>query len=179
VPVNLAPPVVILENYDTRRFRVEVVLKSDLSQAAVKNIQIRIGDMDGIFQNTPAPGTPLYPTNATLESILLPANYIRSGLTNVRVEGQEAFNYPNPFNPNKTGTTLVYFSQSVGQANIKIFTITGSLVRTLTDTANAGSNEVAWDGKNGKGQIVRNGVYVAVIKPPAGGKQMVKIAVVK
>jgi hypothetical protein len=42
-----------------------------------------------------------------------------------------------------------------------------------------GSNEVLWDGKNGNGQVVRNGLYVAIIMPPAGGKQVVKIAVVK
>jgi flagellar hook assembly protein FlgD len=52
-------------------------------------------------------------------------------------------------------------------------------VRSLTDAANVGSNEVQWDGKNGKGQIVRNGVYVAIILPPGGAKQTVKIAVVK
>jgi len=44
--------------------------------------------------------------------------------------------------------------------------------------AQAGSNEVEWDGKNGRGQVVRNGVYVAVIQT-GGSKMMVKIAVVK
>jgi hypothetical protein len=179
VPINIVPPSVVPENNGILQFRVEVVLRTDVSQAAVANIQIRIGDMDGIFQNTPLPGTPLFPTNGMFESILLPENYIRSGLTNIREEGQEAFNYPNPFSPKKQPTTLVYFSSSAGQSNIKIFTITGRLVRTITDNANPGSNEVDWDGKNGKGQIVRNGVYVAVIMPPGGSKQMVKIAVVK
>jgi len=42
-----------------------------------------------------------------------------------------------------------------------------------------GSNEVIWDGKNGRGSVVRNGVYVAVIMTQNGSKQMVKIAVVK
>jgi hypothetical protein len=135
--------------------------------------------MDGIFKDTPLPGTPLFPTNGSFASILLPENYVRSGLTNIREEGKEAFNYPNPFSPKEQPTTLVYFSSTAGQANIKIFTITGRLVRMLTDNANPGSNEVDWDGKNGKGQMVRNGVYVAIIMPPGGSKQMVKIAVVK
>jgi hypothetical protein len=37
---------------------------------------------------------------------------------------------------------------------------------------------VVWDGKNGKGQVVRNGVYVAIIKA-GGAKMTVKIAVIK
>jgi hypothetical protein len=168
------------------RFRVYVTIKNDISQAVVPNIQLRIADITGEFQNTPGynpgppiDGTPLYPTNDLLQSILVNPYYIRTSLTNIREEATAAFNYPNPFNPKKQQTNIVYISTSSGQANIKIFTLTGRLVRSLTDTAIVGSNEVSWDGKNGKGQIVRNGVYVAVILPPGGSKQMVKIAVVK
>ncbi|MGQ9615500.1 MAG: FlgD immunoglobulin-like domain containing protein, partial [Spirochaetota bacterium] len=76
-------------------------------------------------------------------------------------------------------TSIVFYSPSAGNATIKIFTITGRLVKTFSVTASSGSNEILWDGKNGRGQVVRNGVYVAVIMSPGGSKQMVKIAVVK
>ena len=68
-----------------------------------------------------------------------------------------------------------------GSVYIKIYTITGRLVRDLSlRTAQPkGSIEVEWDGKNGRGQVVRNGVYVAVIRLKNGRKMMVKIAVVK
>jgi len=159
------------------RLRVYVTLKTDLSQADVANIQLRVADVFGTYVPSLAP---VDPTNDSYESIKLPENYIRSSLTNIREEGADAaYNYPNPFNPRKQTTNIVYYSSSSGQTTIKIFTITGRLVRTLTDAATPDSNEVTWDGKNGRGQIVRNGVYVAVILPPGGSKQMVKIAVVK
>ena len=64
--------------------------------------------------------------------------------------------------------------------SIKIFTLTGRLVRTLSRSGllQNQSQEIEWDGKNGKGQVVRNGVYVAVIQI-GGSRAMIKIAVVK
>jgi len=73
----------------------------------------------------------------------------------------------------------VFYSPVNSQTTIKIFTLTGRLVKTFNVSAVQGSNEVVWDGKNGRGQVVRNGVYVAVIMTQNGAKQMVKIAVVK
>jgi hypothetical protein len=179
VAVAVNTPIVIPAIGGLARFRVYVTIKNDISQAVVPNIQLRIGDILGTFANTGPPPTPIDPTDDLLRSIRVNPYYIRTSLTNIREEETAAFNYPNPFSPNKQQTTIVYFSSSTGQANIKIFTLTGRLVRALTDNANPGSNEVNWDGKNGKGQVVRNGVYVAVILPPGGSKQMVKIAVVK
>ena len=116
----------------------------------------------------------------TLKPLNDPEGFLRSGLTNISVSEEEAaYNYPNPFNPNKQTTRIVYNSNSAGSATIKIFTITGKLVRKLSDNAQSGSNEAVWDGKNGRGQVVRNGVYVAIIMPPSGSNQTVKIAVVK
>jgi hypothetical protein len=171
VPKPPGPPLPIIQ------LKVFVTIRSDLSQADVPNIQLRIADVFGTYEPS---GAPVDPTNDSYDSIKRPENYIRSSITNIKEEGAgAAYNFPNPFSPKKQPTTIVYSSSSTGQTNIKIFTITGRLVRTLTDNANIGSNEVDWDGKNGKGQIVRNGVYVAVIMPPGGAKQMVKIAVIK
>ena len=159
-------------------FNVRVKLRNDISAARVPNIVLRISDVGGYF-----PGPPpviIVPVDENLNPISLPEWYIRSGVTNIRQSGEDAaFNYPNPFNPRRQVTNIVYYSPSNGQAAIKIFTIAGKLVRSLKQNAAAGSNEVQWDGKNGRGQIVRNGVYVAIIMAPGGSKQTVKIAVVK
>ncbi len=157
--------------------RVGVTLKTDISQAAIPNLLLRVGDISGNFLDVPQ--TIIDPTNDNFESIKDPANFIRSGITNVRELAKAAFNFPNPFNPRKQLTTIAFFSPSTGQTTIKIFTITGRLVRTLKGSTVVGSNEIVWDGKNGRGQVVRNGVYVAIIMPPGGSKQTVKIAVVK
>jgi hypothetical protein len=177
--VDVNTPVTIAPNSGVARFRVYATLQTDLSRAVVPNLQVRIGDIVGAFENTGPPLTPVDPTDNFLHSIRNDPYYVRSGLSNIRGADQPAFNYPNPFNPSKRSTNIVYFSEKTGNATIKIFTITGQLVRSLTDAASVGSNEVQWDGKNGKGQVVRNGVYVAVIMPPGGSKQVVKIAVVK
>ena len=110
-----------------------------------------------------------------------PDGFIYSGITNISTDpAASAYNYPNPFNPHRQPTSIVFSSNSTGTTTIKIFTITGKIVRTITDNNTVvGSNEVQWDGKNGRRQTVRNGVYVAVIMPPDGSKYSVKIAVVK
>jgi len=153
---------------DNKTVRISVKLKSDLSAAVINNIMLRIGDVNGEFNTTPA--VPVDPSE----------HYVRSGLTNIKSgQNKAAYNYPNPFNPRNRTTNIVFYSPAAdGSASIKIFTITGRLVKKLSVNAQAGSNEVEWDGKNGRGQVVRNGVYVAVIQT-GGSKMMVKIAVVK
>jgi len=174
--------------------RVSVTI-SDISQAVVPNLLLRLGDVNGTRS-----GLGINPVNNYIDLIPVndPVNYpdylIRSGITNIRSSADKAaFNYPNPFNPRTQTTRIVFYSPVNSQTTIKIFTLTGKLVKifnkifTLTGKlvkifnvqAVQGSNEVIWDGKNGRGSVVRNGVYVAVIMTQNGSKQMVKIAVVK
>ncbi|MFQ6008481.1 MAG: T9SS type A sorting domain-containing protein, partial [Candidatus Zixiibacteriota bacterium] len=67
-------------------------------------------------------------------------------------------NYPNPFNP----TTTISFTLPVsGKAKVEIFNILGALVATPFDgVAQAGTNEVVWDGRNSAGEIVSSGIYL-------------------
>jgi hypothetical protein len=177
VRVDFASPAVQIGVGGNETFRVSLTVSSDLSAAAVENLRLRIRD---VHAENNSSGSVLTPVNASLQSILIDGNYIRSDITQLRDDqGEAAYNYPNPFNPRNQTTTIVYHSPSAGSTTIKIFTLTGRLVRSISHAAAAGSNEVTWDGKNGRGQTVRNGVYVAVIMPPGGTKQMVKIAVVK
>ena len=158
-------------------FRITLKIKDDISSAVILNVQLRIGDVIGVFLPS---GGPVDPVNTDYKPITDPANYLRSSITQIREEEEKAaFNYPNPFNPRKESTTISFYNSGT-KATVKIYTITGKLVRDLTkDTPQtSGSVEVQWDGKNSRGQVVRNGVYVAVIT--AGGtRMMVKIAVVK
>jgi hypothetical protein len=73
-------------------------------------------------------------------------------------------NFPNPFNPE---TTLKYQLGTAAAVDLKIFNVTGQLVRTLVQTIQpAGVHEVVWDGKNELGAAVSSGVYL--IKISAG-----------
>ncbi len=66
-------------------------------------------------------------------------------------------NYPNPFNPS---TQISFTVPTTMKARIEVFNILGNLVATPFDgTAQAGSNTVAWDGRNSAGHSVASGIY--------------------
>jgi hypothetical protein len=94
-----------------------------------------------------------------------------------------AHNYPNPFSAGGEATKIAYFLDAPANVSIKIFSITGDLVHEETipssdPRAQSGPRETTWDGRNDKGEVVRNGVYVCVLN--AGSKSAkFRIAVAK
>ena len=86
-------------------------------------------------------------------------------------------NYPNPFNPN---TTIRYTIPINRRVSIKVYNITGQLVRTLIDNemANAGSHKVVWNGKNNFGRNVSTGIYLYSLEW-AGMKKVKRMTLVK
>jgi flagellar hook assembly protein FlgD len=89
-------------------------------------------------------------------------------------------NYPNPFNPNKEKTKIRY--RLGGEADsvvIRIYDITGALVVELDgETRGEGAsiwdkyNDVQWDGRNGRGDTVKNGVYPFEVRVSSGDKKV-------
>ena len=83
-------------------------------------------------------------------------------------------NAPNPFNP----TTIIRFSlPSANTASLRVFDISGRVVRTLLTAAElpAGSHEAAWDGKDDQGRAVAAGNYYCRLESAglvATGKMM-------
>jgi hypothetical protein len=66
-------------------------------------------------------------------------------------------NYPNPFNPM---TMISFVAPSQGHASLRVYDVTGALVRTLLDdVVAAGEVNVQWDGKDGNGKRMTSGVY--------------------
>jgi FlgD Ig-like domain len=94
-----------------------------------------------------------------------------------------AHNYPNPFRAGSDETRIAYFLDAPANVSIKIYAITGDLVHeesipSSDPRAQSGPQETTWDGRNDKGEVVRNGVYVCVLN--AGGKSAkFRIAVAK
>jgi hypothetical protein len=91
--------------------------------------------------------------------------------------------YPNPFH---AGTEAILLSYVLGQdaaVKVSIYTLLGGLVREISLPAGGqggagGLNEVPWDGRNGKGELVRPGVYVARIDGP-GVSEQIKVGVLR
>jgi flagellar hook assembly protein FlgD len=67
-------------------------------------------------------------------------------------------NVPNPFNPT---TTIAYDVPANGtNVTIRVYDVSGRLVRTLVDGQRAaGTHAATWDGRNEAGETVSSGVY--------------------
>ncbi len=97
-------------------------------------------------------------------------------------------NYPNPFGrPDRTETKFLYYLSQPSDVEIKIFTLTGELVRSwsfskssdqLQTSEGVHQGDVIWDGTNGQNFRVMNGVYLAYIITETE-TAITKIAVVK
>jgi hypothetical protein len=67
-------------------------------------------------------------------------------------------NTPNPFNP---VTTIRFELDRPGPAALRVYSVSGSLVRTLLDrNLPAGRYHAAWDGRDESGRLVASGIYV-------------------
>jgi len=94
------------------------------------------------------------------------------------------FNYPNPFQPGddpsrSEGTRFNLPAGASGE--LRIFTMLGELVwETAFEARNPlGVQGIFWNGLNGAGQRVLNGVYLAILKTKDGKMATTKVAVLK
>jgi hypothetical protein len=73
-------------------------------------------------------------------------------------------NAPNPFNPK---TTVAYEVPQSSEVAIRVYDVTGKLVRTLVDGAvEPGRYAATWDGRNNSGEAVGSGVYFCTMETP-------------
>ena len=73
-------------------------------------------------------------------------------------------NYPNPFNP----TTVISFGlPKASDWSVRIYNITGALVREFSGSSDAGTVEVTWDGTADTGVMTASGIYLYRLQ--AGG----------
>jgi len=100
--------------------------------------------------------------------------------------GESYSNYPNPFAGGRQSTTFAFYLRQAGRVTLRIVTPSGDGVATLLDNAArpSGMNQSdLWDGRNGVGRVVRNGVYIAelTVKFDSGSHDRVirKVAVVR
>ena len=88
---------------------------------------------------------------------------------------EKAFaNYPNPFVASSEKTTITFYLPEDGAVTLKLYTVEGRPVKTLLagDRRTAGLHQdVEWDGINGNGRAVLNGVYYLVNSTVINGKE--------
>jgi hypothetical protein len=83
--------------------------------------------------------------------------------------------YPNPWRADRGYVQQVTFDQLSGNTTIKIFTVSGHLVRTLT----TGSLSTTWDINNDSGDRVASGIYIYLATNDQGQKAQGKVVVIR
>jgi hypothetical protein len=75
-----------------------------------------------------------------------------------RLTLSEVMNYPNPF---RNETSFTFVASRDAEVAVKIFTLSGRLIRTIEATPVApGFNAILWNGEDGDGDTPANGVYL-------------------
>jgi hypothetical protein len=83
--------------------------------------------------------------------------------------------FPNPFQPS-LGHTTVTFTNLASQCTIKVFTLSGDLVKTLNENSGTGQN--TWDVKNDAGELLASGTYFYYVKS-SGDTKTGKLVVIR
>ena len=86
--------------------------------------------------------------------------------------------YPNPWRADKHAGHPITFDQMAAGSTVKIFTISGHLIRTLGPQA-SGLGTVLWDLTNDSGDAVASGIYIYLITDGQGNKTRGKVAIIK
>ncbi len=88
----------------------------------------------------------------------------------------------NPFNPEASDPddryTRIYYKVREPGTDIRIYSINGELVRTLAEDKAEIEDTIVWNGKNDKGKIVGNGVYLVNLKIGKSSKT-IKVVILK
>lgn len=88
----------------------------------------------------------------------------------------------NPFNPNEGPAEFQYVRAETGKIIFRILTLTGEVVleEVQPEVSPGESRTISWDGRNEEGEMVLNGVYLAVLTNDRTGAQAtIKVAVLK
>jgi len=83
---------------------------------------------------------------------------------------KDFYNYPNPMN-SETVFMFTLAGNSVFDCKLKIYTVSGKLIKTINAPVNIGYNQVRWDGKDDDGEVIANGVYLYKLIVEGDGKK--------
>jgi hypothetical protein len=102
---------------------------------------------------------------------------LETALVDPNAPGGHVTNYPNPFHPGESPTTIAYKLAADATVTLTYYTLSGDLVLRQqylpgTQGGSVGLNEVYWDGKNGEGDWVSSGGYILVIEAEGDGETL-------
>jgi hypothetical protein len=132
------------------------------------------GTAEADFLSTRTPGISLI--RATSGALIAELE-IETSLVDPNAPGGSITNYPNPFHPGETQTTIAYKLSDDANVTLRVYTISGSLVLREDFTrggqgGTVGLNEYRWDGRNGNGDYVASGGYIVVVEAEGNGETL-------
>lgn len=92
------------------------------------------------------------------------------------------FAFPSPFNPTAETAQIRFALKNPAKASIKIFDGSGEMVKEFSSALPLWPNlaqSIRWDGRNGRGEIVANGIYFYIIEASGNARMSGKIGVVR
>jgi sugar lactone lactonase YvrE len=84
---------------------------------------------------------------------------------------QECVPYPNPCDPAVEFSNIRVVVNKDCEIEVRIYSLTGTLLWETTLTGFEGINEVTWNGMNQDGEEVRNGVYNVLVRAKDGSQK--------
>ena len=133
---------------------------------------------DGVEASSGGVLVPTRPLDGATLPWLSPSVHLAA--TNLR---ESLSSYPNPFTPALHGDCHITFVlEADAQVSAEIYTLTGERVVSLLQATPLGAglhDDLRWDGRNGAGDMVRNGTYLLrlVVNGTGGGTFLRKLAV--
>ena len=109
----------------------------------------------------------LVPSTTTDGAIMITSGFF-ADLSELKV-------FPNPYKPSEGHSSIVFLNLPELES-IKIYTITGELVKEIKEQIGIRAN---WDGKNDNGSEAASGVYIYLVTTEEGDKDTGRIVVVR
>ena len=144
-------------------------------------LQLDVSDIEASFANGPLVGQQVVVVPGGDSSLVLDEAYTSVSVT---LDGSFIIR-DNPFNPLERAAEFQYNLEEPSAIEFYILTLTGEEVFSQTLAlgeagTDRGLHAIFWDGRNDVGEMVLNGVYVAVLLAPDSGEDArLKVAVLK
>jgi uncharacterized repeat protein (TIGR01451 family) len=160
-----------------------VFLSCDISSLATEDRTVRFG-----VPAAPSVGVGMAsandgPLDAPVQSPV--TQTISSNFTSTSLS-DSYLNFPNPFAAGREETSFAFFLPQPAKVTLRLWSVRGKGVKTLIDgvpLAAGVHQETTWDGRNGRGDVVVNGVYFAEIAASfddgTSQRHVLKVAVVR
>jgi hypothetical protein len=149
-------------------------LAAQAAKADDKSV-VSVTDVDGVARVDYHSPRAAQMATVTASSGNLSAEYaLETALVDPNADGGHITNYPNPFHPDETATTIAYVLDDNASVRVRAYTVSGSLVLDRQYAAgdvggSTGLNEIEWDGRNGSGEPVASGGYIFYVEAEGNG----------